>query len=249
MAKDLRFPPALFDFLRELKANNNRDWFEANKACYLADVREPFLAFIAAFRPRLHNLSPHYVAEPKSMFRIYRDTRFAKDKTPYKTAASAYFWHSAGKLDTPGFYLHMEPGECFVGMGLYQPAPALRNQVVAAIAANPDEWRAITGSKEFKKLFSFGGESLQRVPKPYGEGHPLATDLKRKDFIVMAKLTEKQVCASDFLDRFEALCTAAAPLVAFLTRATGLPWSATDNITPGKTTPSKAAAGKATRKK
>lgn len=244
MAKDLRFPPALFDFLRELKANNNRDWFEANKPRYLADVREPFLAFIAAFRPRLHNLSPHYVAEPKSMFRIYRDTRFAKDKTPYKTAASAYFWHSAGKLDTPGFYLHMEPGECFVGMGLYQPAPALRNQVVAAIAANADEWRAITSSKEFKKLFTFGGESLQRVPKPYGEDHPLAADLKRKDFIVMAKLTEKQVCASDFLDRYDALCSAAAPLVAFLTRAVGLPWSATD-----KATTSKATSGKGTRKK
>lgn len=228
MAKELRFTPALFDFLRELKVNNNRDWFEANKPRYLADVREPFLAFIAALRPRLQNLSPHYVVEPKCMFRIYRDTRFAKDKTPYKTTASAYFWHQAGKLDTPGFYLHMEPGECFVGMGLYEPAPALRNQVVAAIVANADEWRSITGAKEFKKLFTFGGASLQRVPKPYGEDHPLAADLKRKDFIVVAKLTEQQVCAKDFLDRYETLCAAGAPLVAFLTRAVGLPWSAAD---------------------
>ncbi len=228
MAKELRFTPALFDFLRELKANNNRDWFEANKPRYLADVRDPFLAFIAALRPRLQNLSPHYVVEPKCMFRIYRYTRFANDKTPYKTAASAYFWHQAGKLDTPGFYLHMEPGECFVGMGLYQPALALRNQVVAAIAAKADEWQSITGTKEFKKLFKFGGEALQRVPKPYGEDHPLAADLKRKDFIAVAQLTEAQVCAKDFLDKYEALCTAGAPLVAFLTRTVGLPWSATD---------------------
>ncbi|MBI1761261.1 MAG: TIGR02453 family protein [Acidobacteria bacterium] len=237
MAKELRFTPALFDFLRELKANNNREWFEANKPRYLADVREPFLAFIAALRPRLQNLSPHYVVEPKCMFRIYRDTRFAKDKTPYKTAASAYFWHQAGKLDTPGFYLHMEPGDCFVGMGLYEPAPALRNQVVAAIAANADEWRGITGAKEFKKQFTFSGDALQRVPKPYGEDQTLAPvfeDLKRKSFIVVAKLNEKQVCASDFLDRYEALCTAGAPLVAFLTRAVGLPWSATDKGTRKK---------------
>jgi uncharacterized protein (TIGR02453 family) len=232
MVKELRFTPQLFEFLRELKANNNREWFEANKARYVADVREPFLAFIAAFRPRLLNLSPHYVADPKpmggSMFRIYRDTRFSKNKEPYKTAASAYFWHAAGKLDTPGFYLHLEPEQCFIGCGLYQPDPKTRTKVADAILAKAEEWQRITGAKEFKKLFKFGGEALQRVPKQYDPAHPLAEDLKRKDFIVVANLTEKQVCAKDFLDRYEALCAASAPFVAFLARAVGLPWSATD---------------------
>ena len=232
MAKELRFTPQLFEFLTELKANNNREWFEANKPRYQADVREPFLAFIAALRPRLLNLSPYYVADPKplggSLFRIYRDTRFSKNKDPYKTVASAYFWHEAGKLDTPGFYLHLEPGECFIGCGLYQPDPKTRTKVTDAIVAQADEWQRLTGAKEFKKLFKFGGESLQRVPKQYDPAHPLAEDLKRKDFILVANLTEKQVCAKDFLDKYETLVTASAPFVAFLCRAVGLPWSASD---------------------
>lgn len=232
MAKELRFTPHLFDFLRELKANNNREWFEANKQRYTEDVRDPFLAFIAAFRPRLQNICPRHVADPKpmggSMFRIYRDTRFSKNKEPYKTTASAFFWHEAGKHETPGFYLHLAPDQCFVGMGLYQPDPKTRIKVTEAIAAQAEQWQAIKGAKEFKKQFEFAGDSLQRVPKPYAADHPLAEDLKRKDFIVVANLTEKQVTAKDFLDRFETLCATGAPLVAFLSRAVGLPWSTGD---------------------
>ena len=232
MAKELRFTPRLFEFLRELKANNNREWFEANKQRYVEDVRAPFLAFIAAFRPRLQNISPRYVADPKptggSMFRIYRDTRFSNNKEPYKTTASAYFWHEAGKLDTPGFYLHCEPEQCFVGLGLYHPDPKARAKVTEAIAAHAEQWQAIKDAKEFKRQFKFGGEALQRVPKQYGDDHPLAEDLKRKDFIGIANLSEQQVCAKDFLDRFETLCQTGAPLVAFLTRAVGLPWDAND---------------------
>ena len=233
MAKELRFTPRLFEFLGELKANNNREWFEANKQRYLDDVRDPFLAFIAAFRPRLQNISPRYVADPKpsggSLFRIYRDTRFSKNKAPYKTVASAYFGHEAGKANAPGIYLHFEPEKCFVGIGYYHPDPATRRKVTDAIVAQPEAWQAITGAKELKKRFELhDGELLQRVPKPYDPNHPLAEDLKRKSFIVWANLTEKQVCAKDFLDRLESLCQTSAPFLAFLVRAMGLPWSATD---------------------
>ena len=97
MVKDIRFTPHLFDFFRELKGNNKKEWFDANKDRYLAEVRDPLLAFIAAFRPRLLEISPYLVADPKptggSMFRIYRDTRFSKNKIPYKTHASAFFSH------------------------------------------------------------------------------------------------------------------------------------------------------------
>ena len=93
--------PALFDFLREFKANNERSWFEANKFRYHRDVREPMLDFIAAFRAPLADISPHFRADPRpsggSLFRIYRDTRFSKDKSPYKTNAVAHFRHVAGK--------------------------------------------------------------------------------------------------------------------------------------------------------
>ena len=228
MTKELRFTPELFAFLRELKANNNREWFDANKPRFHADVRDPFLAFIAAWRPRLLNLSAHYVADPKPMggalFRIYRDTRFSTNKDPYKTVASAYFPHESGKENTPGIYLHLEPDQCFVGIGIYQPDTTTRQLIAHTIATKADEWLALKNEKAFKKLFTFSGSSLQRVPKPYEPDHPLAEDLKRKDFIVVAQLTEKQVCAKDYLDKFETTCATAAPLLRFLTRTVNLAW-------------------------
>ena len=118
--------PALFEFLLDLKDNNTRPWFEENKERYRSDVRDPVLDFIAAFAEPLANISPHFRADPRpnggSLFRIYRDIRFARDKRPYKTNAGAHFRHSAGKnAHAPGFYLHLEPGECFAGCGVWRP--------------------------------------------------------------------------------------------------------------------------------
>ena len=117
---------ALFDFLRDLRENNDREWFQANKGRYLAEVRDPMLDFIGAFAAPLAEISPHFVADPRpnggSLFRIYRDTRFSRDKTPYKTNAGAHFRHAAGKdAHAPGFYLHLEPGMCFAGCGVWRP--------------------------------------------------------------------------------------------------------------------------------
>ena len=113
MAREPHFTPALFKFLRELNKNNTREWFQANKDRYETDVRNPMLGFIADFAPYLEGLSPQFVAEPRrsggSMFRIHRDTRFSKDKSPYKTHAAAQFGHARGKdVHAPGFYLHLE---------------------------------------------------------------------------------------------------------------------------------------------
>jgi uncharacterized protein (TIGR02453 family) len=115
--------PALFEFFRELKANNSKEWFAENKTRYEQQVREPLLAFIADFGLRLPAISPHYVADPRksggSLFRIYRDVRFSKDKTPYKTGAGIQFRHERGKdAHAPGFYLHLEPDGCFFGAGI-----------------------------------------------------------------------------------------------------------------------------------
>ena len=114
--------PELFAFFRELKQNNNRDWFQANKQRYEKQVREPLLDFIVDFGVRLPEISRHYVADARksggSLFRIYRDVRFSKDKTPYKTGAGVQFRHEAAKdVHAPGFYLHIEPGACFIGAG------------------------------------------------------------------------------------------------------------------------------------
>src|SRR5262245_16529190 len=112
------FKPALFKFLKDLAKNNNRPWFEENKARFERDVRDPLLSFIGDFASPLAKISKHYLADPRpsggSMFRIYRDTRFAKDKSPYKTHVAAHFRHSAGKdVHAPGFYVHLEPGQVF----------------------------------------------------------------------------------------------------------------------------------------
>jgi len=110
----MALPPELFGFLEELKDNNDRTWFQANKSRYEEQVKSPLLAFIGGFDERLQRLSPHFVADPRpvggSMFRIYRDVRFAKDKSPYKTAAGIHFRHERAKdVHAPGYYLHLEP--------------------------------------------------------------------------------------------------------------------------------------------
>jgi uncharacterized protein (TIGR02453 family) len=228
MAKELRFTPSFFDFLRELKANNKKEWFDANKDRYVADVRDPLLAFIAALRPRMLEISPYLVADPKptggSMFRIYRDTRFSKNKEPYKTTASAFFSHQNGGKEGPGIYLHLDPESCFIGIGHWRPDPVARTKMTDAIAAKPDDWRDATSSKEFRKLLKMEGGSLAKLPKQYDPRHPFAEDLRRKDFIVISYFSEKQACAKDFIERFDNISRVAAPYLGFIIKAAGLKW-------------------------
>jgi uncharacterized protein (TIGR02453 family) len=228
MPKELRFTPRLFEFLRELKANNKKEWFDANKERYLADVRDPLLAFIAAFRPRLLGISPYLVADPKptggSMFRIYRDTRFSKNKEPYKTTASAFFSHQAGGKEGPGIYLHLEPDGCFTGIGHWRPDTVARTRVTDAITVKPEVWRDATSGKEFRKLLRMEGAQLAKLPRQYDPQHPFAEDLKRKDFIVVSYFSEKQACAKDFIERFDNISRVAAPYLGFIIKAAGLKW-------------------------
>ncbi len=221
--------PELFTFFRELKQNNNREWFEAHKSRYEKQVREPLLRFISDFGLRLAEISPHYVADARksggSLFRINRDIRFSKDKLPYKTHAGVQFRHESGKdAHAPGFYLHLEPDGVFVGVGLWQPdAPAL-SKIRDAIVAHPERWQRASMAEAFRAVFSPGGESLKNPPKGYDPGHPLVEDLKRKDFIASTSFTEAETCAPDFIDRYTRVCRLAAPYIGFLTTALGLSW-------------------------
>ncbi|MCI0524198.1 MAG: DUF2461 domain-containing protein [Acidobacteria bacterium] len=228
MAKDLRFTPQLFDFLRELKANNRKEWFDANKDRYLNDARDPMLAFIAALRPRLNAISPFIIADPKpvggSMLRIYRDIRFSKSKEPYKTMVSAFFYHQTGKENVPGLYLHLDPEHSFLALGIYQPDTATRRKITDAIAAKPEAWGKAISSPGFRKLCKLEGESLSKLPKQYDPDHPFADDLRRKDFIAVAYFSERQVCAKDFIERFDAVCQASNGLLEFLAKAVGVKW-------------------------
>jgi uncharacterized protein (TIGR02453 family) len=222
-----RFTPDLFGFLRELAANNRREWFKANKRRYEDVVLEPSLEFVEQFRPLLHELSPHFLADARpvggSLFRIYRDVRFSKDKTPYKTHVGIYFRHAAGDTaSAPGFYLHLEPRRVFAGVGLWHPPKESLERIRRALVAEPERWRAVTGDKRFSKRFELGGESLKRPPRGYPPDHPLVDDLRRKDFIASTTLTQREVTAADFPRRFQEVCAAGAPLVRFCCEATGI---------------------------
>jgi len=215
------FTPELFTFLRQLKRNNTREWFQRNKERYQAVVVEPALRFISDMAEPLAKLAPHLVADARpsrgSLFRIYRDTRFGADKTPYKTHVGLHFAHEAGKdVHAPLFYLHLEPGGSFAGGGVWHPDSAALTKIRTAIVANPAGWKKARGKLDLV------GDSLSRAPKGFPCEHPFLDDLKRKDFVAITELSEEQLCGAQLLKQYGALCKSFAPLVEFTTRALGL---------------------------
>jgi len=221
--------PALFKFLRKLKVNNDRDWFNEHKNIYEKAVKEPLLDFIADFAPHLASISPHFLAIPKanggSLFRIYRDIRFSKNKDPYKTHAAVQFRHSAGKnVHAPGFYLHLEPGSVFLAMGLWQPEMGVLTDVRRAIAEQPERWSEIISEKPFSTNFRMEGSSLKRAPKGFGPDHPLIDELKKKDFIAVHEMSETDALEDHFLLHVANTWGQGRRFVEFLTLAAGQPF-------------------------
>ena len=220
------FTPTTFAFLRALAENNNRDWFQANKERYEEVVREPALQFIRDFAPHLQQISPFFQADDRksggSMFRIFRDIRFSKDKSPYKTHTGIQFRHVEGKdAHAPGFYLHLEPRRIFAGVGSWHPAGEALAMIRNRIVKDPNGWKKAITNKAFARNFELTGESLKRPPRGYDPDHPLVTDLMRKDFIAVTQLTQKAVTSPEFLEEYARSCRAGAPLMEFLCRAVG----------------------------
>ncbi|MGH8951847.1 MAG: DUF2461 domain-containing protein [Acidimicrobiia bacterium] len=225
------FTPALFTFLRELDANNEKTWWEANKDRYHAVVRDPALDFITDFGTRLEKISPHFVADSRtvggSLMRPYRDTRFSPDKTPYKTNVGIQFRHEAGKdIHAPGFYLHLAPGSCFAGVGLWHPETAVARELRQAIHDDVDGWAAATKTKQFTNTWSTtpdDNEMLKRVPPGLDPAHPYADDLRMKSFMAGATLSQKQVTTAGFDQDLASMFTRASRFTAFLCEALDLP--------------------------
>ena len=223
------FTPATFGFLRELATNNNREWFQAHKPRYEDDVKDPALHFIVDFAPHLKQISPRFRADPRanggSLFRIYRDTRFSKDKTPYKTHTGIHFRHEAAKdAHAPGFYLHIEPSGCFVGCGVWRPGGPTVRKIREAIDEDPAAWKRASRGKRFRETFELSGDSLIRAPKGYDPSHPMIVDLRRKDFVGVARLSPDVLVSDDFLATFAGLCRNASPFQRWLCRAIGVPY-------------------------
>jgi uncharacterized protein (TIGR02453 family) len=223
------FGPELFRFLRDLKKNNTREWFTENKERYEDAVRGPALDFIVDFAPLLAEISQHFVADPRpsggSLFRIHRDTRFSRDKSPYKTYTGIQFRHDLGKdAHAPGFYLHLEPKAVFAGAGVWHPDGASLAKIREAIVADPRGWRSATSGEAFRAELDLGGDSLKRAPAGYDPEHPLIEDLKRKDFICYRTFEEPEVVSAGFARQLSRAFRASSPLVRFLCKALDVPF-------------------------
>ncbi len=227
--KMVKIPPELYVFLSDLKENNNRAWFQENKDRYEKYLKEPLLDFIAAFAERLPAVSPYYMAVPKvtggSLFRIYRDVRFSKDKRPFKTWAGMHFRHERARdVHSPGFYIHLEPGNSFISCGIWKPDRESLERIRLVVSEHSQRWLDAIQDQEFSALYRLAGESLKRPPRGFDPDHPLIEDLKRVDYLASIEIDEKIATRADFLDYYLETCQVAAPFMRFLTESIGLSW-------------------------
>jgi uncharacterized protein (TIGR02453 family) len=218
------FSPEFFKFLKALSRNNNRKWFQKNKPRYEKVVFQPSLRFIKDASSQLKTISPYLVADPKpfggSLFRIYRDIRFSKDKSPYKTNVAMEFWHKKrGKKSYTGLYLHMSPGQSFVGAGIWHPDALTLNKVRRAIVSEPEAWRQVKQSG-----LEIEGDSLKRSPSGFDPNHPFIEDLKLKDLTAGVRFSNAQVTSPGFMEDFIKAGKKLNPLNEFLADVLGLPW-------------------------
>lgn len=221
------FPPATLKFLQDLESNNNREWFQDNKPRYEQVVLEPALDFIATMGPKLQAISEHFVAMPKrvggSLMRVYRDTRFSKDKTPYKTNIGIQFRHELGKdVHAPGYYMHIDNTGCFLAAGMWHPGASALAEVRERIATRPANWKRARDARAFKATFSLDGEVLKRPPRGYSPDAPHIEDLKRKDFIAVTDFPAMEIHDAAFVSRVGGVFKKATPFMAFLCEAVGV---------------------------
>jgi uncharacterized protein (TIGR02453 family) len=225
----LQFEPTIFQFLEDLAANNNRRWFQENKFRYESEVLAPCQAFIRDFGPRLKKISPYFQASDRrvggSLMRVYRDTRFSKDKTPYKTNVGIQFRHEMGQdVHAPGFYVHIAPDACFLGAGVWRPDSGSLRKIRTAIVQRESRWSRACRSKRFREHFTLAGESLKRAPRGFPEDHPRIEDLKRTDFIALRDLKATDVTQPRFAEQVADSFAASKPFVRFLCEALLVPF-------------------------
>lgn len=226
------FGPGALAFLRRLTRNNNREWFERNRAVYETEVRGPLGALVEEMDVRLARLAPELTGDPKrSIFRIHRDVRFSADKSPYKTNAACQFYHQdAGRgagQDAEGagagLYFQLAEGECFVAGGIWMPARATLEKIRAAVAEEPDALDRIVRAPAFRRRFgALDAEAmLTRLPRGYAAGHPGEKWLRYKSFTATRMLSASDVTSRRLPAIIERDFAALVPLVRWLNGAIG----------------------------
>jgi uncharacterized protein (TIGR02453 family) len=212
-------PRETLAFLRALKRNNRREWFQPRKEQFDADVRAPMLAIIARLAHDLHPIAPEIVVDPKTaIYRIYRDTRFSENKTPYKTHVAAVFpWRGLAKHEGAGLYFHVSPDEVWMGGGMYAPQAPQIQAVREHIAANVKRLRAIVESPAFRRhVGELEGERLARVPRGFPKEHPAAEFLKYRQFLAGRDLPASFASSPKFYSTLVTVFRQVAPLARFL---------------------------------
>ncbi len=213
------FPKDTLKFLRELKKNNNREWFAEQKPRYEQNVKEPMQMLLGSLAARLHAIDADIVLEPKkAMYRIYRDVRFSADKSPYKVwIAAAFTYRGFDRKNDAAFYFHITPEELGIGGGLYAPQGDRLKNLRKAIDADAAPLRGILKEKKFRKYFGeLTGEELTRVPQGYDKEHPDADLMKKKQFLCWQTLPVALVTEAELLDRLVEHFSAMAPFVRWL---------------------------------
>jgi uncharacterized protein (TIGR02453 family) len=213
-----RFTPATLKFLRALKRNNRREWFNAHKDDYEHHVRQPMTAIVERLADDLRGFAPEIVASPKlSMYRIYRDTRFSENKAPYKTHVAAVFpTRGLPKHEGAGLYFHVSPTEVWVGGGMYAPQTPQLQAVREHIAANVKRLRTIVEAPAFRRQIAIEGEKLQRVPRGFPRDHEAADYLKYRNFIAGSEFPPSLAASPAFYGTLLKVFRRVAPLARFL---------------------------------
>ncbi|MDH4125853.1 MAG: TIGR02453 family protein [Gammaproteobacteria bacterium] len=223
------FEPATLAFLRELDSNNNRPWFQANKSRYEEFVLDVALRFILAMQQSMADIAPHFVVQATrvggSLMRIYRDTRFSNAKTPYKTNIGIQFRHEQAKdVHSPGYYVHVDPQQVFLGVGMWRPEAQPLRAIRDRIAERPADWQRVVGESNFKRHFDLGGEMLTRPPRGFNNEHACIADIKRKSFIAVKDLAVDDCLNKQFQGKVETAFRVGSPYMQFLCKAVGVPF-------------------------
>jgi uncharacterized protein (TIGR02453 family) len=213
------FTAKTLSFLRALKRNNNREWFQARRADYETHVRGPMIALVERLAPEVARVASELVASPKiSLYRIYRDTRFSPDKTPYKTHAAAIFpCRGLPKHEGAGLYLEIAPAHVLVAGGIYAPQPPELHAIREHVARDFRRFRSIVESPAFRKAYGeIEGDRLQRLPRGFPAGHPAAEFLKMKQFLVGREYPAAFATSPRFFREVVARFQQMAPFIRFL---------------------------------
>ena len=222
------FTDKSFRFLRALARHNERAWFLEHKPDYDAHVREPFQRLLADLQPVLAKTSPHFRSEPRgvggSLFRIHRDTRFSNDKTPYKTWQGARLFHERSKqVPAPSWYLHLQPGECFIAAGIWHPEPDALRRIRHFIVDNPAGWKRAAHGPAFRRRYHLESEDmLARPPRGFDADFEFIDDLKHRNFVALRSLDDATMAGPRLLAVLDKDLHGMAPFVDYLCAALDL---------------------------